>query len=67
MQSFSAFLLLSSALLAAALPLSVSVHRLVLPRNPPNSERGENHVPAMVVAIAFLDSYTLREAMFSGT
>src|SRR5215203_4209901 len=56
MQSLSAFLVRSSAPAAAPRPLSVSVHRPDPPRNAPNSVRGENHVPAMLVAAAVFDS-----------
>src|SRR5262245_23172866 len=55
-----------SALAAAALPLSVIAQLRAPPRNAVNSVRGENHVPAMLVAVSFFGAYTLREEMFSG-
>ena len=51
MQSFCV-VAFGSTLAATALPLSVSGHLPVLLLNAPNSVRGENQVPAMLVAVA---------------
>jgi len=52
MQSFCGVAFGSSAATAAR-PLSVSAHFRAPPRNPANSARGGNQVPAMLVAVAF--------------